>query len=153
MFRQIVILLVVLSVAACGDKPVAYDYCATPVEGWEPGDTLRFRIDTIRRSGDYELSLGVRTSASTPYPFQSLWLVVRQHWHNPERLVLDTLECRLTDEKGDVAGRGISLYQYDLPWKRVRLEAGDCADFSVYHIMRRELLPGITDVGVKVSGL
>lgn len=144
-------LLLLLLGTACQDKPAAYDYCATPLEGWEPGDTLKFRIDTIREAGTYAFSIGVRTSASTPYPYQSLWLVVRQHWHHPERVVSDTIECRLTDEKGDVAGHGISLYQYDREWRRVQLDSGDCADFSVNHIMRRELLPGVADIGIKLE--
>ena len=29
-------------VTGCEDKPLAFNYCSTPVEGWEPGDTLKF---------------------------------------------------------------------------------------------------------------
>ena len=33
-------------VTGCEDKPLAFNYCPTPVEGWEPGDTLKFHVDT-----------------------------------------------------------------------------------------------------------
>lgn len=138
-------------VAACRQQPVAFEYAPTPIEGWEPGDTLKFKIDTLRQTGTYTLDLGIRTSASTPYPFRSIWLVVRQHWHRPERVLTDTVECKLTDAKGDITGHGVSLYQYTQPLGEVQLQEGDYADFSIIHIMRREMLPGVAAVGIRLS--
>ena len=104
-------------VTGCKDKPLAFNYCSTPVEGWEPGDTLKFHIDTVKVAGTYRIDLGVRTSSSTPYPFQSLWLVVRQHWHNPNREMCDTVMFKLTNQRGDPNGHGVTIYQYDMPWQ------------------------------------
>ena len=36
---------------SCTNKPVAFDYCSTAVEGWEPGDSLKFHIDTLQQIG------------------------------------------------------------------------------------------------------
>lgn len=141
--------LMILASAACSRQPVAHEYRSTPVEGWEPGDTLKFRIDTLRESGIYRLTLGVRTSASKPYPFRSVWLVVRQHWHRPDTLLIDTVECVLTDEKGDIAGHGVSLYQYRQPLPRIKHSEGSRAELSITHIMRREMIPGISAVGFR----
>lgn len=102
-------------VTGCEDKPLAFNYCPTPVEGWEPGDTLKFHVDTVKTAGTYRIDLGVRTSSSTPYPFQSLWLVVRQHWHNPNRELCDTVMFKLTNQRGDPNGHGVTIYQYDMP--------------------------------------
>ena len=99
---------------ACGERPVAYDFCSTSVEGWEPGDTLKFHVDTLDASGVYNLSIGVRTSSSTPYPYQTLWMVVRQQWHHPDQVMLDTIKMQLTNEFGDPQGHGVTLYQFDL---------------------------------------
>lgn len=151
MWRKTCILLIVLCAVACGHSPVAYEYRATPVDGWEPGDTLRFQVDTIRHGGTYNLSIGLRTSVSEPYPYQTLWLGVRQHWHNPERVSLDTVECRLNDPDGDVTGDGVSLYQYEQVCKSVQLTDGDYGEISVFHIMSCEILPGIREVGIKVE--
>ena len=64
-----------LLLSACRRELAYHAYRSTPMEGWEQGDTLHFHVDTLRRTGTYAMSLGVRSSASTPYPFQTLWLV------------------------------------------------------------------------------
>lgn len=138
---------------SCTDKPVAFDYCPTAVEGWEPGDSLKFHIDTLKHAGQYELSIGVRTSSSNPYPYQTLWLVVRQHWHNPSQELIDTIRLQLTNERGDPQGHGVTLYQYDQPWRTLQLREGQSADISIIHVMRREMLPGISDVGIQLKRL
>lgn len=135
---------------SCEHKPAAYDYRSVAVEGWEPGDTLYYHVDTLQVSGIYDFHIGLRTSASTPYPYQSLWIVVQQHWHNPESVICDTINCKLTDAKGDAEGTGVSLYQYDFPWSAKYHEAGSSADVRIYHIMRSEMLPGIADVGIRL---
>ncbi len=135
---------------ACGRGDAAFEYLPTPVEGWEQSDTLRFHTDTVRRGGVYELTLGVRTSQSTPYPFQTLWLVVRQQWHSPDSLRTDTVECRLATANGDDTGHGVSISQHIFPIAEFQVPEGASADITVTHFMRRELLPGITDVGVRL---
>ncbi len=144
-------LLIAGLLAACKEKPVLYSYCSTPVEGWESVDTLKYHVDTLSSSGTYEMSIGVRTSATTLYPYQSLWLVMRQSWHNPDRTTTDTLQLQFTNAKGDVEGHGVSIYQFDFPLAALQLPAGASADIRITHIMSRELLPGITDIGVKLQ--
>ncbi len=146
-----ILLLWTTLLSACREKPVLYNYCSTPVEGWESVDTLKFHVDTLSSSGTYEMSIGVRTSATTLYPYQSLWLVMRQHWHNPDQVITDTLHLRFTTSKGDVQGHGVSIYQYDFPQSTLPLTAGASADITITHIMSRELLPGITDIGIKLQ--
>lgn len=149
--RIVLPLLAWASLCACTDRPSAFDYRSTPVEGWELGDTLKYHVDTIAASGNYRFSLGIRTSASTPYPYQSLWLVIKQHWHNPEQEVTDTIQYQLTNDRGDAQGHGVSLYQYDQDIKTLLLPQGASADISVYHIMRSEMIVGIADVGIKLQ--
>lgn len=143
--------LTLLATAACQRRTVALAYSPTSVEGWEPGDTLTYHIDTLSRAGRYSLSLGIRTSASTPYPFQTLWLVIRQHWHAPEHITSDTLEVRLTDDMGDVNGSGVSLYEYHVPFRTYDLPAGASADITIHHVMQREMLPGVAGVGIRLE--
>lgn len=149
--RTLAIVLAVAATASCRRQLAYHTYRPTPTEGWEQGDTLHFHIDTLRHAGRYAMSIGVRTSASTPYPFQSLFLVVREHWHAPERITCDTIECRLTDSEGDLTGTGVSIYQAEQPLHTLELGDSASADISITHIMRRELLPGITDVGLKLE--
>lgn len=132
--------------ASCEERPVDYVYRSTPLGGWEPKDTLFFPTDTVRRSGRYAFSLGVRTSAA--FPFQSLWLVVKREWDRPALQRLDTVVCRLTDAAGEASERGISLNQFEIPVDTIRLDAGATGRVTVRHIMRRDLLPGVSDVGI-----
>jgi len=143
--------LLLLFPAACGKRPAAFCYQNTPAGGWEAGDTLHYHIDSLRHGGSYRLALGLRTSAATPYPFQSIWLAVRQQWHAPDTLFVDTIECKLTDSKGDVTGNGVSLYTYTQELRNLRLGDGASAEISVMHIMRREIIHGIVDVGIRLD--
>lgn len=144
-------LILVLALTGCERRPAAFAFRSSPVDGWEQGDTLRFHIDSLRKAGDYQLTLGLRTSASTPCPFQCIWLVMRQQWHNPDTLINDTIECRLTDTKGDVLGDGVSLYTITCPVRQLQLHQGTSADISIHHIMRREMLTGVSDVGIRLD--
>ena len=69
--------LLLLIVVGCGQRRVeTYCFRATPVDGWETTDSLVFPIDTVHQAGRYRLSIGVRTSAANPYPFQTLALSI-----------------------------------------------------------------------------
>lgn len=140
--------LLVSALAGCQRAPQAYEYHATPVEGWEPGDTLSFRVDSVARAGNYRLSVGVRTSAAHPFPFRVLWLEVKQRWPEAGASRTDTLPCRLVTEEGNLAGRGVSLYQYSFPVCTLSLPQGAHGRVTVRHIMRSEMLPGVSDVGI-----
>ncbi len=150
--RGFAILSLCAVLASCREgRTAAFEYRPVPVEGWEAGDTLHFRVDTIRQGGSYRLSIGVRTSAAKPYPFRSIWLLICQHRHNPEAFTRDTLECRLANERGDALGNGTSLYTSTAAWQTVQLPEGSSADITVNHIMRRDMLQGVTDVGIKLE--
>lgn len=139
------------ALTGCESKPLSYSYRSTPVEGWEQGDTLHFHVDSVAHAGKYRMTLGIRYSATTPYPFQSLWLVVREHWHNPESVYCDTVECKLSNADGDIKGTGVSIYQVEQYLHDRLLQEGMSADITINHIMQREMLPGITDVGLRIE--
>ena len=48
-------------------------------------------------------------------------------------------------------GSGVSLYQYLLPITTHTYEKGDSIRVRVIHNMKREDLPGIADVGIKIT--
>lgn len=137
---------IAIGAASCDSVPASYAYRSTPLNGWEPKDTLAFPIDTIARPGRYILSVGVRTTAL--FPFQSLWLVVKQQWQEPAIGRLDTVVCRFTNAAGDPVNHGLSLNQYEFPFDTLYLERGTHGRISVRHIMRRDILQGVSDVGI-----
>lgn len=146
------IVCVAAMLCACGNPRTSYNhYCSTLVEGWEPGDSLKFNVDTLKTAGKYQITLGLRTSVSIPYPYQSITLLVCQHWKNPERTFRDTVNINLTDEHGDANGSGVSFNQYTYEWKTIDIPIGSCGYITVNHLMRSEMLPGISNVGVKLK--
>ncbi len=142
------VLAVTMLVACKRENAVCYVYRHTPVEGWEQHNVQSFRIDTVRESGVYDLRVCLRHTNS--YPFQSLWLLVRQRYLHPDTMMQDTVVCLLTDKQGNQQGNGISIYQSEYPFRKIYLEKGREGIVTVSHIMRRTILPGISDVGLLV---
>lgn len=140
--------LLITLLAACHTAPTYHNYRSVSVEGWESKDTLSFSIDSLPEEGTYVLSLGVRTAVN--YPFQSLWVVVKQNWNAPLRQRIDTVACITHDSHGNALGTGVSRNQQVQPFDTLQLPTGAKGIISIRHIMRRDLLPGMSDVGIEL---
>ena len=137
------ILLSLLS--SCKREVVYHQYRHTSVAGWERNETVSFAVPPVLQSGDYTAELGLRINSS--YPFMGLSLIVEQTVLPEHRTRIDTLHCQLIDEKGNPRGQGISYYQYAFHVSDLSLSKGDSLQVIVKHYMKREILPGISDVG------
>ena len=135
-----------LSLSCDRERTVCFTYRPTPVEGWEQHNALTFPIDSVQQTGEYNLSIGVRTTYD--YPFQTLWFQVTTRLEHSHLELLDTLVCQVTDPQGNTLGHGISIFQYVYPLTSVHLNVGQRGTITVKHIMRRNMLPGVSDVGV-----
>ena len=142
----------VVVMAACNGGMVYDRYTNTPVSGWEKNDTLYYCVPAVKSGGTYAANLGLRTTDS--YPFTSLTLIVEQRKVAADKavtVVTDTVACQLTDRKGNAAGKGISYHQYQFPVTKLTLKDGDSLFVSIRHDMKREILPGISDVGFSLT--
>lgn len=137
-------------VSCTGDK--VYDrYNHTPIMGWEKVDTLKFEVPKFSQRGRYSTNLGLRID--NHYPFMSLTLIVEQTVYPGARTHVDTLHCSLVDEKGGMKGQGVGSYQYHFRVSEMNLKANDSLHICVRHDMKREIMPGISDVGIEISRL
>lgn len=134
---------------SCDDGTVYNRYIHTSLSGWERNDTLFFAPLTITNDGDYAETLGLRVNST--YPFQRLSLVVEQRILPNDVMLVDTLDCLIVGRDGVATGHGISYFQYSFPLPRKNFASGDSIIISVHHNMKREILPGISDVGVCVT--
>lgn len=135
--------------SACSDG-VAYDkYKSTSVEGWESNDTVTFDVPRLRLGGRYGQTIGLRTTGA--YPFTALSLIVERVVEPGHRAYADTIDCRLYDDKGNVLGRGVTTYQYSFNLPSIDLRKGDSLHVSVRHFMKREVLPGVSDIGYRLA--
>ena len=135
--------------AACDHRTVYDRYQSTALAGWEKNDTLSFAIPPLKDAAMYSAVLGVRTTDA--YPFTAITLIVEQEIMPAHRLVTDTVCCNLTDEQGNILGECISYRQYQFDICKLQLQEGDSLHIVVRHYMKREILPGVADVGIQLK--
>lgn len=150
----ILVMVATMSLPSCKHSTVFDSYAHTPIAGWEKNDTLSFEIPPLLEGGYYNESLGLRITGN--YPFMGLNLIVEQNiYHNNKHVrsacKTDTVNCQLIDKNGVSKGQGISYYQYNFPINVYRLNQGDSIHITVRHDMKREILPGVSDIGVKIT--
>ena len=149
------VFLFVSLLSSCKDSLVYDSYTHTPIAGWEKNDTLSFEVPPLAASGYYQEQLGLRITGA--YPFMGLTLIVEQtiypdkekKWEKIEKV--DTIQCDLIDKNGVTKGQGISYYQYNFPINVYHISEKDSIHVTVRHDMKREILPGISDIGLKLS--
>lgn len=137
------------TIIACNGQKVYDKYEHTPITGWEKNDTLVFDVSSAKTNGTYMSELGLRINES--YPFMGLTLIVEQRIMPADTTIIDTLKCNLTDRKGNYKGTGVLYYQYNFHVAELQLQQGDSLHICVRHDMKREILPGISDVGMKLT--
>ncbi|MGM9713147.1 MAG: gliding motility lipoprotein GldH [Prevotella sp.] len=138
-----------LMTAACDERRVYDHYEHADPGGWEKNETLEFGIDSLKDSGTYSMLISLRLSDR--YPFKNLHIVVDQTVYPSRTAIHDTVTCHVTDDRGMTLGAGISLYQYTLPVRKRFYMHGDSIHVRVRHNMKREILPGIADVGIQLK--
>ncbi len=140
---------VALFLVACDRKTVFDQYVHTPLNGWEKNDTIAFAIDSILQGGEYAEEIGVRTNGK--YPFTSLTLAVHQTIQPSGEVHDTTINCTFMGKNDQPAGNGIGYSQFSFPLKTVRMETGDTLKVIIRHNMKREILPGVSDIGFKLT--
>ena len=137
--------------SAC-DNGVVYDkFKATPTEGWEKNDTMIYGVKRLSRGGVYRQEVGLRITRE--FPFTGVSLLVERTIEPGHTVTVDTLNCRLYDDKGNVKGRGITRFQYSFVLSDVEMRKGDSLTVRIRHLMKREILPGITDIGFRLEAM
>ena len=108
-----------------------------------------FKVPPVKEAGVYEEVVGMRILSD--FPFQSLTLMVDQMVYPRNEHFHEYLRCNLIDEQGVIKGDGISYIQYEFPLREIRLQAGDSLRIEIRHNMKREVIPSVTDVGIKLK--
>lgn len=135
--------------ASCATDTIYYSYAHTPVAGWEKNDTLTFNIPGMAAPGTYSQQVGLRMTSA--FPFTSISLIVEQRIMPWGKVLTDTIKCPITDIRGNFLGDGISSFQYMFPLREVTLNKKDSIHVSIRHNMKREILPGVSDIGLKME--
>ena len=140
---------VALVTASCNRKTIYHHYEHTPMAGWEKNDTLVFTLPTSKTRAVVQRDVEMRISGG--FPFQRLYLIVEQTIFPSNIRRRDTLNCHLIDPEGNIEGNGVSLYQYRFHMSDISLNEGDSLQICIRHNMKREILPDIADVGIRLT--
>jgi gliding motility-associated lipoprotein GldH len=149
----ITLTLLPVSFISCDNKTIYDEYRHTTVTGWEKNDTLFFEMQPVAENGYYSEELGLRINSA--YPFTGLCVIVEQYISGKKEIVskTDTVTCRFFDKNGNLKGNGISNYQFNFHVSSADLKKGERVRFCIRHNMKREILPGISDIGIAVRRL
>ena len=159
-----------MMVTSCKESTVYYKYAHTPIAGWEKNDTLSFAIPPLTSTGLYQENLGMGITLIVEqeiFPNQEskkekeernkLQIMgVKSHQakkvaHGEKIVKLDTIQCNLINKDGVTTGQGISYYQYNFPINLYHFNENDSIHIMIRHDMKREILPGISDIGIKLE--
>lgn len=133
-----------LLIVACQRGTLLHSFQSLPHETWGMRDTLTFGMDSL---GVQEAQLSVCLRFTHHFPYRSLWMVVER---SGAKLPLrrDTLNIPVMTDDGGSMGSGVHLIQIEHPVGNIA--CNDSLRLRLYPIMRREQLPGVSDVGVKI---
>ena len=147
--RLLVALAVVLALTGCHRRTLYHHFEHTPLSGWERNDTLLFYVMPARQNAVVQREVELRISEE--FPFQRLTLVVEQTTLPANFIRRDTVNCNLIDQEGNVLGEGITLFQYRFALPDTSVDEGDSITIAIRHNMKRETLPGIADIGLRLT--
>lgn len=125
-----------------------YQYCSVPTVGWNRADTLIYRLPDGFAGHRLTVEMDVRHTET--YPYRDLWLALI---HSPaSKARHDIVHLQLADERGNWNGKGYSgcLYQYSQQVGTVVCHPSDSI-LRIVHLMKNDELPGLADVGVRLS--
>lgn len=151
--RKSMILLLVASLCmACDKQTVYHAFQSLPAEGWQQKDTLFFNVVMPDSATLYDVSVEVRNRIN--YPYQNLPLLIFYDSPEAQNIQRDTLELRLADKAGIWLGDGWGgLYQSAFPAGLIRISKAGEYRFKITYLLPDEVLPGINDVGIKLSSI
>ena len=154
LFYIIALMTTIMSATSCSD-PRTYDqYKSVSLQGWQRNDTLTFDLPR-QWEGNYQLDLCLR--AAQTYPYRNLSVIIERkviyfrQRKKLEKTYNDTVNCEVINVKGTLVGhKGITSTEILQAVTSFRLNRNDSLQVKIHHIMNRESLPGISDVGIRL---
>lgn len=141
--------LAMLALTACDNKTLMHSYLPVKSHEWNRKDVMTFQIPKAPQSGTYDMTIGLRIG--NRFPYETIFMLTEVHLHNPEGLLTDTICYNLTNEKGEFLAKGINLLQFETETMPLQLRKGQSGDIRIQHLMHREVLPEIADIGISIQ--
>lgn len=149
-FKFLVIIAVLTVVWACDMQRVYDTYYPIENSAWHKDSLLVFNVPVEDTLQNHNLYINVRNNVD--YGFSNLWLFVEVA--QPGGMaVRDTFEMVLADPSGKWLGEGFGgLKTREAIYRRnVFFPASGEYKFTIQQGMRKEVLEGISDVGLRIE--
>ena len=141
------LLTVAWSMTSCSRQQTVYaNYAPIDDTTWEKTDTITFDVPPVKAAGTYQEKLGLRLADD--FPFLALSMDIEIQVQPKGILHSSQHKFSVIDQGGNPKGKGLSLQQYTLDLGDLELEEGDSLHISMAHNMKREILPGVVDLGI-----
>lgn len=142
--------LLLVICAACSKGVVFSKYETLPENGWSTANKLKFEVNIDDNQGLNNVFLTVRHADA--YPYSNLFVFLTTEYPDG-KIVKDTLECLLANQKGEWKGDGAGdLWDDKIPLKKnLRFPLTGKYTFTFEQGMRVDPLPLILDFGMIIE--
>lgn len=140
--------MLTLTLWACSTRFSHNEFRSIDAQGWNREDTLVFTLDSVPQEGDY--CIEVATRLAHDFPYRSL-VFIETITCDSTLLVKDTIRASLIDSTLAPRYKGVFCNPMILHERKVKLPAKSRCEVKLQHIMWREDIKGITDIGVRIT--
>lgn len=135
---------------SCGQNVVFTKYEKIPETGWSSQNKVSFDVEITDNQNLNNVFLTIRHDDA--YQFKNIFLFLTTQYPDG-KLTTDTLECILTNEKGEWIGDGAGdIWDTKIPLKQnVRFPQTGKYKFTFQQGMRQDPLPLIMDFGMVIE--
>jgi gliding motility-associated lipoprotein GldH len=149
--KQLIYILISLffAITACEQKHFYNEYKAVNTKAWNVIDTLTYIADIDDANAYYDILVSVRYQKD--YEFSNLWLNIINSYSDSIQPV--RLEVPLFKKDGKPYGKvSGSLCTQTIPFQsKIKFPKAGKYRIKIVHLMRKDPLDGISDVGVIID--
>lgn len=147
---QRIITTVILTslLSSCIGDTIQHQYRHISKDGWSRNDTIVFELPPTNSECRYAVDTEIRTARQ--FPYQRICLVRELALQVPLRMHKDTICIETRNSDTFFENKGVTLKVYGHSDTTLVLKERQKGHMKLYHIMSREALPHITDIGIKV---
>jgi len=145
-----IIFITVLTFSGCKKNIIFYKFEKIPPKNWDKNNFIIFKPTINDTLSVVNISILIRHNNS--YPNQNLFLFVKTI--SPLGFyVKDTVLINLADDKGKWYGKGFAnIWTHEILYKKnVKFPFQGIYTFQIEQAMRNNPLPGIVNIGIKIS--
>jgi len=143
-------LSVLLLLLACNNNVYYVKYKKVENYNWKIEEPKKFDVEIKDTTALFSFHVMLRHTGD--YQYSNIYLFLNTIYPN-NRLVRDTLELILADDKGQWKGSGLSNIKHVtyLMKSGIRFPQKGMYSFAIEHGMRQNPLFGVTEVGIKLE--